>query len=197
MKYLKQYKPTITRKDRSLNNGHKSILLWFTGLSGSGKSTLAYATEQQLHLRRCQVYVLDGDNVRHGLCADLGFSNADRKENIRRVGEVSKIMVDAGFITLASFISPYYKDRQSVRRLMSQEDFIEIYCNTTLAECERRDVKGFYKKARLGKIENYTGVSSPYEVPINAELEIDTEKLSVEESVDRIIQLLVQRKIIK
>jgi adenylylsulfate kinase len=197
MRHIKRYKAIVSKKDRNLKNDHKSIVLWFTGLSGSGKSTLAYAIEDRLYQGGYQTYVLDGDNVRHGLSSDLGFSEADRKENMRRIGEVSKLMIDAGIVTLASFISPFRKDRLFVRRLMSQGDFLEIYCKATLATCERRDVKGFYKKARLGEIENYTGIDSPYEAPKNAELEVDTDKLSVEESVDLVLQLLIQRKIIK
>lgn len=197
MKYIKQHKGIVNKKDRNRKNGHKSILLWFTGLSGSGKSTLAYAIEDRLYQEGCQAYVLDGDNVRHGLSSDLEFSEVDRKENIRRIGEISKLMVNAGMITLSSFISPYQEDRLFVRRLMTQGDFLEVYCKATLETCEKRDVKGFYKKARLGEIKNYTGISSPYEVPKDAELEVDTDKLSIEESVDLVMQLLIQRKIIK
>ena len=166
---------TVTRERRSKLNGHKSIVLWFTGLSGSGKSTLAHAIEEQLYQIGCHTFVMDGDNVRHGLCSDIGFSNADRKENIRRIGETSKLMLESGTIVLTSFISPFQEDREIVRNLMPHGDFIEIYCKASLETCERRDVKGLYKRAKAGEIKNYTGIDSPYELPVKPELVIDTE----------------------
>ena len=145
---------TVNRELRNQQNRHKSIILWFTGLSGSGKSTIAHAVEEQLFKQGCRTFVLDGDNVRHGLSSNLGFNEQDRKENIRRVGEIAKLMVEAGIITLTAFISPYRQDRERVKIMMPQGDFIEIYCEATLETCERRDVKGYYKKARAGIIKN-------------------------------------------
>lgn len=180
----------ITREKRENLNQHKSCVLWFTGLSGSGKSTLAHTVEEALHQRGCRTFVLDGDNVRHGLSADLSFSEADRKENIRRIGEVAKLMMEAGVIVLTAFISPFRADRRLVRDLMPAADFMEIYCQASLETCESRDVKGLYKKARAGLIKNYTGIDSPYEVPEQAELVVDTEKLDLPESVAAVIKLL-------
>ncbi|SVC91789.1 uncharacterized protein METZ01_LOCUS344643, partial [marine metagenome] len=148
---------TVNRELRNQQNRHKSIILWFTGLSGSGKSTIAHAVEEQLFKQGFRTFVLDGDNVRHGLSSNLGFSEEDRKENIRRVGETAKLMLEAGIITLTAFISPYRQDRERVKIMMPPGDFIEIYCEATLETCERRDVKGYYKKARAGIIKNYTG----------------------------------------
>lgn len=184
---------TVTRKRREQLNGHKSVVLWFTGLSGAGKSTLAHAVEEQLYRRGCRTYVLDGDNVRHGLCSNLGFDDADRRENIRRIGEVAKLMMEAGVIALTAFISPFGDDRKAVRNLMPHGDFLEIYCSASLATCEARDVKGLYKRARAGEIKNYTGIDSPYEEPKAAELVIDTEKLSIEQSVAVVLDLLNER----
>ena len=163
------HEATVSRERRSKLNGHKSIVLWFTGLSGSGKSTLAHAIEEQLHHIGCSTFVLDGDNIRHGLCSDLGFSNTERKENIRRIGETSKLMLESGTIVLTAFISPFQEDRETVRNLMPHGDFIEIYCKASLETCEMRDVKGMYKRARAGEIKNYTGIDSPYELPVNPE----------------------------
>ena len=188
---------TVTRERRSQQNAHHSIVIWFTGLSGSGKSTLAHAVEEQLHQQGCRTYVLDGDNVRHGLSSNLGFSESDRKENIRRIGETSKLMMEAGIITLTAFISPYQKDRENVRNLMPHGDFIEIYCKAKLETCEARDVKGQYKKARAGEIKNFTGIDSSYEVPKKPELEIDTDSLSLENSVQIVMSLLFERNVIK
>jgi len=172
---------------------HKGAVLWFTGLSGSGKSTVAHAVEEELHQLGCRTLVLDGDNVRHGLCGDLGFSDADRKENIRRVGEVSKLFVEAGLIVLTAFISPFRDDRSRVRALIGEDDFIEIYCRSPIEVCEARDVKGLYKKARAGVIKDFTGVSSPYEEPTASNLMIDTANSSVEDEVRQIIAYLKQR----
>lgn len=187
---------TVTRERRQELFGHKSSVLWFTGLSGSGKSTLAHAVEDYLFKNKYHSFVLDGDNVRHGLCSDLGFSIEDRTENIRRIGEVAKLFTEAGIIVLTAFISPLRRDREAVRKLMPNGDFLEIYCACSLDECEKRDVKGLYKKARSGEIKEFTGISSPYEAPSNPELEIDTGTLSVEGSVQQVVDLLVRRGII-
>ena len=187
---------TVTRKRRNQLNGHKSVVIWFTGLSGSGKSTLAHSVEEELHNLGCRTFVLDGDNVRHGLSSNLTFSDSDRKENIRRIGEVAKLMVEAGVIAITAFISPFEKDRNLVKEIFPQGDFIEIYCNASLEICESRDVKGLYKRARTGEIKNYTGIDSPYEAPSNPELIIDTESESLEESVAKIIDFLKSKKII-
>jgi adenylylsulfate kinase len=174
-------------------NGHKSAVLWFTGLSGSGKSTLAHAVEERLYALGCRTFVLDGDNIRHGLCGDLGFSDADRVENIRRIGEVAKLFVEAGVIALTAFISPFRSDRDRVRGLMSQGDFIEIFCDAPLEVCEGRDVKGLYKKARAGEIKAFTGISSPYEPPERPELVIDTGRRPLDECAERVLELLRAR----
>jgi adenylylsulfate kinase len=181
---------TVTRARREHLHGHKGAVVWFTGLSGSGKSTLAHAVEERLHQAGCRTFVLDGDNIRHGLCADLGFSDAARTENIRRVGETAKLFVEAGTIVLTAFISPFESDRERVRALLSSCDFIEIYCHCSLETCEARDVKGLYKRARAGEIGEFTGISSPYEVPKLPALSIDTESLSLSASVDLILDLL-------
>jgi len=194
--HISWHEPTVFRKDREKLNSHRSVILWFTGLSGSGKSTLAHAVENHLHQNGFRTYVLDGDNIRRGLCRDLGFSEADRTENIRRIGEVSKLLLDAGVITLTAFISPFRKDRQIVRDLVDEGDFIEIFCKADLAVCEARDPKGLYKKARAGEIPEFTGISSPYEEPENPELVLDTGTLGISECVDRIIRLLEERKIV-
>lgn len=187
---------TVTRERREKLNDHKSLVLWFTGLSGSGKSTLAHALEEQLHQRGCRTYVFDGDNVRHGLCGDLGFSAEDRKENIRRIGEMTKLFVDAGVIALTAFISPFREDRAHVRELFDDGDFLEIYCRCSLDVCEQRDVKGIYKKARVGEITEFTGISSPYEEPVDPEVIIDTDKKSLEESVEKLLEHLIQRGVL-
>ncbi len=186
----------IKREHRQQQNGHRSAVLWFTGLSGAGKSTLAHAVEERLHEQGCRTYVLDGDNVRHGLCGDLGFSVADRTENIRRIGEVSKLMVDAGTIVLTAFISPFRSDRERVRGQMAHGDFLEIYCRCPLEVCETRDVKGLYKKARAGEVKEFTGISSPYEEPQNPELSVDTGNLTLEESVAQVMDLLWARGVV-
>ena len=183
----------ITRQTRETQNGHKSFLLWFTGLSGAGKSTLAHAVEERLHQQGCRTFVLDGDNVRFGLCSDLGFSNEDRKENIRRIAEVSKLMVDAGVIAMTAFISPFRNDREKARALFPQHDFVEIYCNADLETCESRDVKGLYQRARKGEVKEFTGISSPYEAPTNPELTVNTSTQSLEACVDQVIAYLESR----
>jgi adenylylsulfate kinase len=187
---------TVTRERRNQLNDHKSVVIWFTGLSGSGKSTLAHSVEEELHNLDCRTFVLDGDNVRHGLSSNLSFSDDDRKENIRRIGEAAKLMMESGVIAMTAFISPFKKDRNLVRQLLPQGDFIEIYCNASLEACESRDVKGLYKRARAGEIKNYTGIDSPYEAPDNPELIIDTESESLEESVTKVIDFLKSKEII-
>lgn len=177
----------ITRQDREKLNGHRSCVLWFTGLSGSGKSTLAGAVEEKLSSMGIHTYLLDGDNIRHGLNSNVDFSEAGRKENIRRIGEVAKLFSDAGLVTLSAFISPFREDRNMVRSLMKAGDFIEVFVNCPLEVCEQRDTKGLYKKARAGQISDFTGISSPYEPPLNPEIEVNTQQQSIEESVSHII----------
>jgi len=186
----------INRSQRESQNGHRSTILWFTGLSGSGKSTLAHAVEDRLHNMKCRTTVLDGDNIRHGLCGDLGFSDEARVENIRRIGEVAKLFLDAGVIAHTAFISPFIADRDRVRNLVDDGDFVEIFCKCALDTCEKRDVKGLYKKARSGEIKEFTGISSPYEEPVNPEISVDTDKLDLNECVDKIIQYLTEKEII-
>lgn len=191
------HEPTVFRQQRENLNGHKSAIIWFTGLSGAGKSTLAHAVEDHLHNQGIRTFVLDGDNIRQGLCKDLGFSDADREENIRRIGEVSKLLMDAGVITLTAFISPFRKDRKIARDLVSEGDFIEIYCKAPLDICEDRDPKGLYKKARAGEIPEFTGISSPYEEPKNPDITVETGSASIEDCVDQIMDYLMERNIIK
>ncbi|MGJ9382863.1 adenylyl-sulfate kinase [Salipaludibacillus sp. CF4.18] len=186
----------VTKQDRSQLNGHKSCVLWFTGLSGSGKSTLANAVNQRLFEKKLSSYVLDGDNVRHGLNGDLGFSPEDRQENIRRIGEVSKLFVDNGTIVLTAFVSPYRDDRMIARKLVSKEEFIEVYVKCNLEECENRDPKGLYKKARNGEIPEFTGISAPYEEPESPELVISSDETSIDTSVEQIITFLEKKQII-
>ncbi len=186
----------MTRQRRERQNGHKSALLWFTGLSGAGKSTIAHAVEEQLYQMSCRTFVLDGDNVRHGLCADLSFSKKDREENIRRIGEMAKLFVEGGVITLTAFISPFRADREGVRQLMGKQDYLEIYCHCPIEVCEQRDVKGLYKKARQGIIPEFTGISSPYEEPIEPSLILNTAELPLEVCVSRVISLLTTSAIL-
>ncbi len=193
---IRWHHATVTRSRRQLLNGHSSVVLWFTGLSGSGKSSMAHAVEERLYQMNCRTFVLDGDNVRHGLCGDLGFSEADRSENIRRIGETAKLFVEAGIIVLTAFISPFRGDRQRVRSLMPHGEFVEIYVRCPLEICEGRDVKGLYKRARAGLIKDFTGISSPYEEPEVAELTVDTHLLDIDQSVDAVIRLLRNRGII-
>ncbi len=190
------HKATVTRERRQKANGHKSFVLWFTGLSGSGKSTLAHAVEEHLYQMQCRTYVLDGDNVRFGLCSDLGFSEEDRKENIRRIGEMTRLFVEAGVIAMTAFISPFREERRRVRSLFQPGEFIEVYCDCSLETCEERDVKGLYAKARAGIIPNYTGISSPYETPESPEIRVHTDQESLEESIDRVLGYLQERKLI-
>ncbi len=190
------HKSLVTRTDRERMNGHKSVVLWFTGLSASGKSTLAHATEERLHNMDCRTFVMDGDNVRHGLCSDLGFTLEDRHENLRRVGETAKLLIEAGVLVLTAFISPLRSDRERVRSLFPHGEFIEIFCDAGLDVCEQRDPKGLYKRARKGEIANFTGISSPYEEPLNPELRVDSGTSPVEKNVDEIIALLRLRGIL-
>ncbi|GAB2568842.1 adenylyl-sulfate kinase [Gracilibacillus alcaliphilus] len=186
----------VTKQDRKEQNNHHSPVLWFTGLSGSGKSTITVALEKALFDRGIRSYRLDGDNIRHGLNNNLGFSPEDRKENIRRIGEVSKLLNDAGLITLTAFISPYKEDRDNVRQILNDGEFIEIYVKCSLDGCEARDPKGLYQKARAGEIKGFTGVDAPYEEPETPELVIDTEQQSLEESVQTILNYLESKQFI-
>lgn len=187
---------TVTKARREALNGHRGAILWFTGLSGAGKSTLSHAVEEILHQMGCRTFVLDGDNVRHGLCGDLGFSDEDRTENIRRVGEAAKLFMEAGIIVLTAFISPFRKDRDRVRGMAVHGDFLEIYCHCPIEVCEMRDVKGLYKKARAGQIGDFTGISSPYEAPTKPELAVNTSEQELDACVQQIIEMLAQRGII-
>ena len=180
----------VSKQERSSLKNQKPCILWFTGLSGSGKSTIANAVEAKLLELQKHTYLLDGDNIRMGLNRGLTFSDDDRVENIRRIGEVAKLFVDSGLIVLTAFISPFQKERDSVRGLMQEDEFIEVFIDTPLKVCESRDPKGLYKKARSGDISNFTGISSPYEAPNKAEIHIKTDKLSIEEAVDKIINFL-------
>jgi len=191
------HQAAVARADREKANGHKGVVLWFTGLSGSGKSTLAHAVEERLHAMGAKTFVIDGDNVRHGLCGDLSFSDEDRVENIRRVGEVAKLFVESGLITLTAFISPFRSDRARVRSLLHQGDFIEVYCNTPLEVCESRDVKGLYAKARAGDIPAFTGISSPYEAPEAAEIVANTGTEPLQSCVDQVIKRLRESGVIQ
>lgn len=182
----------INGEKRAEQKAQRPCLIWFTGLSGSGKSTIANAVEARLFELGAHSYLLDGDNVRHGLCGDLGFSDADRVENIRRVTEVSKLMLDAGLITLTAFISPFTRERNFAREKLAEGEFIEVYVNTPLEVCEQRDPKGLYQKARKGEIANFTGISSEYQAPISPEIELDTRALSPEQAADKVIAYLLQ-----
>lgn len=187
---------TITKEDREKLFSQKGVVIWFTGLSGSGKSTLANEVEVALFERGCHTYILDGDNIRHGLNKDLGFSPKDREENIRRIGEVAHLFAQAGVIVMTAFISPYLADREMARKLNKEGEFIEIYCRCSLEECERRDTKGLYKKARAGEVKEFTGISAPYEEPAQPELILDTDKESLKESAGNVLAWLEKRGII-
>ena len=191
------HQASVDRAARAEQRGHRSAILWFTGLSGSGKSTLANAVNAALFQRGLATYVLDGDNVRHGLCKDLGFSDADREENIRRIGEVAKLFLDAGVIVLTAFVSPFRADRDKARALVADGDFLEIHCAADLAVCESRDPKGLYAKARAGQIKEFTGISSPYEAPEKPELCLDTGAQNLEQCVAAVINLLEERGVLK
>lgn len=190
------HRTSLNREDRQKIKGHKSCVIWMTGLSGSGKSTLANALEVKLHALGVHSYLLDGDNVRHGLNRDLGFSPDERKENIRRTGEVAKLFVDAGMIVITALISPFRSDRAVARQMVAEGEFVEVYVKCPLAECENRDPKGLYKKARAGVIPEFTGISSPYEAPEHPELVLETDKLSVEIAVEQLIGYLQDKGII-
>jgi len=176
----------VTQKERTDLNKHDAFLIWFTGLSGSGKSTIANAVEQELVSHGIHTYLLDGDNVRKGLNNNLTFLPEDRTENIRRIGEVAHLMIDAGLVVLASFVSPYAKDREAVKHIVSPDNYIEVFVNTPIEECERRDIKGLYAKARAGEIKNFTGINAPYEAPVKSNIEIDTTQTTIEEAVEMI-----------
>jgi len=187
---------TITRELREQQNNHKSAVLWFTGLSGSGKSTLAHAVEDKLHVMGIRTFVLDGDNVRHGLCSDLGFSDDDRTENIRRIGELAKLFLEAGVVVLTAFISPFRQDRELARSVTPHGDFYEIFCDSSLEVCESRDVKGLYAKARAGVIPQFTGISSPYEEPSTPEAHVETGTQELDVCADQVIKLLSDRGVV-
>ncbi|GAB5566142.1 MAG: adenylyl-sulfate kinase [Winogradskyella sp.] len=180
----------VSRQDRRTRNNHNSFLIWFTGLSGSGKSTIANFVEKKLFSKGIGTYSLDGDNIRKGINNDLSFSPEDRTENIRRIAEVANLMIDAGLVVLAAFVSPYKKDRINIRSIVKDVNFVEVFVNTSLEECERRDVKGLYKKARAGEIKNMTGISAPYEAPEHPDIEINTEEESAQEAADRIVDFI-------
>lgn len=190
------HETAITKGERRIQNGHGSCVLWFTGLSGSGKSTIANAFSSYLYEQGINEYVLDGDNIRHGLNKDLGFSDEDRAENIRRIGEVAKLFVDSGTIVTTAFISPFRSDRNQVRSLFEEGEFIEIFVDCPIDECERRDPKQLYAKARRGEIKDFTGIDSPYEEPLEPELTIQSHKVTIEEAVKEIIDYLVSKNMI-
>lgn len=192
-KHIIPHSYQIAKKDRIQSNKHNSFLIWFTGLSGSGKSTIANLVEKALFEQEIKTYSLDGDNIRKGINKDLSFAPEDRTENIRRIAEVSNLMIDAGLVVLAAFVSPYKKDRENIRTIVKDVNFVEIYINTSVEECERRDVKGLYKKARAGEIKNMTGISAPYEAPERPDIEINTENESIEESVKRIVDFITPK----
>ncbi|MEY2697646.1 MAG: adenylyl-sulfate kinase [Pseudomonadota bacterium] len=195
-KNITRHEGLVHREHREQAQGHKSAVLWLTGLSGSGKSTLGHALEQRLFADGCRTYVLDGDNVRHGLCSDLGFSLEDRCENIRRIGESARLFMDAGVIVITAFISPLRADRDRVRAMFGNGEFFEIYCAAPLAVCESRDVKGLYKRARLGEISEFTGISSPYEPPLEPEFTAETGSVSLTACVDGVIELLRLKQVL-
>ncbi|RPI48109.1 MAG: adenylyl-sulfate kinase [Betaproteobacteria bacterium] len=190
------HSPNITRTERERLNGHRGCAVWFTGLSGAGKSTLAHALEARLFERGCRTFVLDGDNVRHGLCADLGFSEPDRHENIRRIGEMTRLFVEAGMITLSAFISPYRADRLRFRERIGTDSFIEVHCRCSLEVCEQRDRKGIYRRARAGEIPDFTGISAPYEEPLTPDVALDTATTPVDECVAKLMKVLHSRGIL-
>ena len=190
---IKWHHGKITKEDRAKLLNQKGVAIWLTGLSGSGKSTIAVELEHALIENKHQAYILDGDNIRHGLNKNLGFSPEDRTENIRRIGEVAKLFTEANIITIAAFVSPYRDDRDNVRKLLDHGEFIEIYVKCSLEVCEARDTKGLYKKVRTGEVKDFTGISAPYEEPLNPELTIDSSKLSVEESTRAILNYLEEK----
>jgi adenylylsulfate kinase len=187
---------SVTAEDRWVTYGYRSCVIWFTGLSAAGKSTLANALCMELHKTKVHSYVLDGDNVRHGLNKDIGFSPEDRKENIRRIGEVAKLFVDAGLIVMTAFISPFKEDRNSARSLLKKDQFIEVFVKCPISECEQRDPKGMYKKAKAGIIKEFTGISSPYEEPENPEIALETDLMSLDECTGKLLNYLVEKEYI-
>jgi len=194
-KNIKWHNSTISRQNLESLRGHKGMVLWFTGLSGSGKSTLANSLNEALHAKKISTYLLDGDNIRHGLCKDLGFSDEDREENIRRIGEVASLFMNAGIVTITAFVSPFKSDREKVRKIIGK-DFIEIFCSANLDVCEKRDTKGLYKKARLGEINNFTGISSPYEIPSDPEIIVETGLIDLNASVRQIMKYLFEKELL-
>ena len=188
---------SVNRDSRKKLKQHQSILLWFTGLSGSGKSTIANCVEQELHKNSIHTYTLDGDNIRKGLNSDLSFSSEDRSENIRRIAETAHLMIDAGLVVLAAFVSPYRNDRDQIRNIVGDDNMVEIYINTSIEECERRDVKGLYKKARKGEIKNMTGISAPYESPLHPDIQINTEEVTVVDATKQIINFINPKLILQ
>ena len=196
-KNIVKHSYSVNRDSRKKLKEHKSILLWFTGLSGSGKSTIANCVEQELHKNSIHTYTLDGDNIRKGLNSDLSFSPKDRSENIRRIAETAHLMMDAGLVVLAAFVSPYRNDRDHVRNIVGNDNMVEIYINTSVEECERRDVKGLYKKARKGEIKNMTGISAPYESPLNPDIQINTEEVTIIDATKQIINFINPKLILQ
>jgi adenylylsulfate kinase len=195
-KHVVWHEQLVSRRERNILNKHRSILVWFTGLSASGKSTIAHHLEKELFERGVRSYVLDGDNVRHGINSNLGFSREDRHENLRRIAEVCKLMVDSGVVVLAAFISPYHEDRQFVREVVGKGDFVEVYVQCPVEVCEQRDPKGLYKKARAGEIKNYTGINAPYEEPRDPDIILDTTEFNVDDAVQKVLQYLDSKKVI-
>ncbi len=195
-KHVVWHEQLVSRRERNVMNKHRSILVWFTGLSASGKSTIAHHLEKELFERGVRSYVLDGDNVRHGISNNLGFSREDRRENLRRIAEVSKLMVDSGVVVLSAFVSPYREDRSYVREIVGADDFVEVYVRCPVEVCEQRDPKGLYKKARAGVIKGYTGIDAPYEEPQSPDVVLDTMELDVEDAVRKVLEYLDSRKVI-
>ena len=189
-KNIVKHSYSVNRDSRKKLKQHKSILLWFTGLSGSGKSTIANCVEQELHKNSIHTYTLDGDNIRKGLNSDLSFSPEDRSENIRRIAETARLMIDAGLVVLAAFVSPYRNDREHIRKIVGDDNMVEIFINTSIEECERRDVKELYKKARKGEIKNMTGISAPYESPLHPDIQINTEEVTIVDATKQIINFI-------
>ena len=187
------HKHSITVKERRLLNKHNSFLVWFTGLSGSGKSTISNLVEQELNTQGIRTYLLDGDNVRNGINCNLTFSHEDRTENIRRVAEIANLMIDSGLVVIAAFVSPYKNDRENIKKIVGEDNFVEVFVHTSVEECERRDIKGLYKKARAGEIKNMTGISAPYEEPENPDIEIKTEVETIEDAVNRVIKFITPK----
>ncbi len=188
-----EHKYEVRQSDRNQANKHKSFLIWFTGLSGSGKSTIANALEHKLHQEGIKTYVLDGDNIRLGINKDLSFSAEDRSENMRRIAEIAKLFIDAGVVVMGAFVSPYKKDRKSIEYVVGNNNFVEVFVNTSLEACELRDVKGLYAKARKGEIKDFTGINAPYEAPENPDIEVVTDNITVREAVDKIYPVIIKK----